>query len=199
MEKITNQVEKLFSDKEQWDSFLELAPKKDTIKNDWYYKLSPPLIQSFNVDDVIEEWGFYSNPEDFRWYIKDFGNDSLYLAFWGNEFVLFANGEVLQIEAIKQKLRSKKYSPILSAFERLDYCLDGDDDGYLLKEIGNFSFGDPCDKNIDIYSLSWYANYRNVDFVNQIKSKVDKFRKNQEVMKLFFDLYNLKIENKKRK
>jgi hypothetical protein len=33
-DEITNGVEELFCDKDQWDAFLKLVPKADTIKKD---------------------------------------------------------------------------------------------------------------------------------------------------------------------
>jgi hypothetical protein len=200
MEKITNQVEKLFSDKNQWDAFLELVPVKDTIRDDWISKLCSPLVQIFNVDDFVDGWDFYPVAGDFRWYLKDFGNDSLYLSLSENVFSLYANVDVLEKESIIQKLRSnKEYGLILSAFERLDYCLEDDDDGYLLKEVGNFSFGCLHDNYLDFDSLAWFANYKNMEFVSQIHGKIDKFRKNQEITELFVKLNKLTTKSIKKK
>jgi len=200
MDIITNQVEDLFKEKEQWNSFLELTPKLETIKKDWFSKLKPSLNNIFNVNDIVEEWEFDSTGDnDYRWYLKEFGRNTVYLFFDCVSFGLYANGDIMNIQLLKKILRQKTFLPIRSSLDRLDYCLEDDEGWYLLYETGNFSFGSLSDKNLDEYSLSWYANYRNADFVNQLKNKVDKFRKNQEITKLFFELNNLKIESKRKK
>jgi hypothetical protein len=198
MEKIASQVEKLFSEKEQWDAFLELVPQKDTIKNEWLAKLKPSLIKIFNLDDVVDGWEFDSTENDYRWYLKDFGRNSIYLFFDNFSFGLCANGDIMNIASLKIKLRDKAFLPIIAAFERLDYCLEDDEEWYLFYETGNFSFGSSLDKNIDEYSLSWYANYRNDDFALQLHQKVDRFRKNKEIIKLLVELNSFTIKNTKK-
>jgi hypothetical protein len=199
MEKITSQVENLFSEKEQWDAFLELSPQVDKIKNDWFTKIKSTLNKIFNVDDIVEGWEFDSTDGDYRWYLKEFGRNTIYLFFDYSSFGLYANGETMNITSLKTKLREKACLPIIAGFERLDYCLEDDEEWYLLYETGNFSFGSSSDKYIDGNSLAWFANYRNEDLSFQLHQKVDKFRKNKEITKLFVDLNDLTIKNTKRK
>jgi len=191
-EKITEQVQEIFADKEQWDQFLKLITQKDNIKNDWLGKLKPHLNEIFTVDNVVDEWEFDSTDGDYRWYLKEYGRGSLYLAFWQNknefQFVLYAEDEKLNISLLRKEMRKKEYQHIISAFDRLDYLLEDDEDRYLIKEIGNFSFGDISDTNLDVDSLAWYANYKTDDFVLQIQQKVDKFIKNKDITKLFANL-----------
>jgi len=199
MDKITNEVEELFREKEQWESFLELTPKLEIIKKDWFSKLKPSLNSIFNVDDNIEEWEFDSTGDnDYRWYLKEFGRNTIYLFFDCLSFGLYANGEIMNIHSLKSKLREKIFLPIRNSLERLDYCLEDDEEWYLIYETGNFSFGSMSDKNLDENSLAWYANYKNEEFTIQLKNKVDKFRKNKDIIKLFFELNNCTIKNTKK-
>ena len=198
MNKITNQVENLFSEKEQWDSFLELAPQVETITNDWRAKLKSPLNKIFNADDIVEGWEFDSTEYDYRWFLKEFGRNSVYLFFDFVRFGLMANADNMNIASLKKKLRDNNFLPIIKAFERLDYSLEDDEEWYLLLEIGNFSFGSSCDEHIDQNSLTWFANYKNEEFVSQLHQKVDKFRKNKEITKLFIELNGLTIKNTKK-
>ena len=189
-ERITGQVQEIFADKEQWDAFLELIPNKDKIKDDWFDKLKPCLNKIFAVDNIVDEWE-YDSTDQYKWYLKAYGKESLFLAFWWGkdfiEFVLYA-GNSLDLTLLKQKLREKEYEPIISAFDRLDYYLEEDNEGYLLKEFGNFCFGDISDKTLDVNSLAWYANYKTDEFASQIQQKVDKFIKNKDITKLFKEL-----------
>jgi len=194
MDKITNEVEELFKEKDQWDSFLELTEKSEKISEDWFSKLKPSLNYIFNVEDINDEWEFDSTGDkDYRWYLKEFGRNTIYLFFDNVSFGLFANGDIMNIQSLKSKLREKNFLPIRASLERLDYCLEDDEEWYLIYETGNFSFGSLSDKNIDEKSLAWYANYRNEEFIYQIKNKVDKFRKSKDIIKLFIrrSLYGL--------
>jgi hypothetical protein len=205
MEKITKQVENLFNEKEQWDAFLELCPQLNAIKGDWTAKIKSPLNKIFNVDDIVEGWEFDSTGyDDYRWYLKEFGRDTIFLSFSfchdSPTFGLFANDDTMDIRSLKTKLREKTSLPIINGFDRLDCCLeDSDEGGYLLYEIGNFSFNSSSDRNIDADSLAWYANYRNEDFVSQLHQKVDKFRKNKDITKLFIELNGLTKKNTKKR
>jgi hypothetical protein len=190
-EKITGQVQEIFADKEQWDAFIELAPNKDNIKNDWLARLKPCMNKLFAVDNIVDEWEYDSTGDEYNWYLKDYGKESLFLAFWWDkeytEFGLYA-GKSLDLSLLKQKLREKEYKPIISAFDHLDYHLEEDDDRGLLRDWGNFCFGDISYKNLDAYSLAWYANYKTEEFASQIQQKVNKYIKDKDITKLFKEL-----------
>ena len=198
-EKITKQVQEIFKEKEQWEAFLELIPNKDKIIDDWNSKLKSSLNKMFGVENIVDEWEFDSTNE-FKWYLRSSGKETLYLMLDGTDFCLYANGEILDISQLKKLLREKDYLPILSAFERIDYLLEDDEEWYLISETGNFSFGDLSDNNIDSDSLAWYANYKTDDFAKQIQQKVDKFIKNKDITKLLTKLIDVtNIKNKKKK
>jgi hypothetical protein len=196
---IIGQVEELFSDAEQWKAFLELIPEKDTIRNAWFSKLKASLNKCFAVENIVDEWGFHSALNDYRWFLKDYGKESLCLVMWGGaaaiegfpsiiDFALWVDTEKFDAEAINTLLREKKYLPIISAFERLDFLLEDASDGYLIAEKSNFTFGDENDGNIPYDMLAWYANYKTQDFVSQVLCKVDRFRKDETITKLLREL-----------
>jgi hypothetical protein len=85
-------------------------------------------------------------------------------------------------------LRERKYKPVISAFERLDWLLEDPASGYMLIEQSNFSFGDPNDGRIDLDKLAWYANYKTDEFVTQIARKVDRFRKDEKITELLREI-----------
>jgi hypothetical protein len=36
----------------------------------------------FSIEKLVEGWEFFSADNDYRWYLKGFGFDSLCIAFW---------------------------------------------------------------------------------------------------------------------
>jgi hypothetical protein len=83
-------------------------------------------------------------------------------------------------------LNQQRYSPILSAFDRIDEN-HGEDSDYKIIERGNFIFNTDSDGYYNIAQLAWFANYKTLEFVEQIKTKIDNFRKNQEVTNLLVE------------
>jgi hypothetical protein len=187
---VLKQVEKDFSEKAQWNSFLELIKYKDFIRNSWFEILKKELNSCFVVENVIEKWGYISKSIwEYRWFVKEFGQESLSLTFNSQSLHLWANRNFLDIKKITSMLQEIKYIPIVSAFERHDE-IHGADDEYKIIERGNFIF-DENDGNDGHYShdqLAWYARYKTKDFVEQIKNKIDRFRKDNNITELFIEI-----------
>jgi hypothetical protein len=202
---IISQVKECFSDKQQWETFCLLAGRKDEIRNGWFLKLKPALNQCFSVEKMVDGWEFYSVDDDYRWYLKDFGIDSLCIALWksddGNDgettdFCLYANPEIIKMKIVYLLLHKKEYSPILEAFERKDWLFEDESSGYVVSEKGNWVFGDQDDGILNLDKISWYTNYKTDIFVQQIERKVSAFMKNGVVTQL---LYEINKEAKKQK
>jgi hypothetical protein len=194
-DEIVNQVEGLFSDKEQWTSFLELASQKDFIIESWWQTFRPTVHKCFAIDNFVDDWSFKSwGYWDFRWFIKEFEEKSLSL--WSREWngnyslVLWADANLFDVVKISDLLEEPKYQPIVSAFERLDEIANPVSDVKIL-EHGNYQFGDSMDGHIDFKRLAWYAHYKKEEFVCQILRKIDRFRKDKEVTDLFKEINTL--------
>jgi hypothetical protein len=187
---IEEQVESLFSEREQWESFLELREQKDALRNAWWQGFLAKMNRHFAVDNKADRWGYISwGFWDYKWYLAEFGDRSLCLWGWWGGYVLnlwadpaaFDNGKVVSL------LQETKYKPILSAFERID-SIGGEADFGKITENGNFSFGSPDDGNLNADTLAWYAHYQTETFLSQISRKVDRFRKAPEVSALLAEI-----------
>jgi hypothetical protein len=189
---IANQVEKLFSDNEQWTSFLELSLQRDLIRNSWWQNFRSQMDKCFTVENLVDGWGYTSwDVWDFRWFLKDYGKDSLCL--WCGEengsysLFLWANENLYDPIKISNLLQEHKYLPIVSAFEG-QVEIPSPDNAVKIAEHGNFQFGDPMDGHFDVDRLAWYAHYKPNELVSQILRKVDRFRKDNEITNLLMKL-----------
>jgi hypothetical protein len=188
---IVNQVEELFKDKEQLISFLDLTGQWNSIRNSWWQTFRGTVNKCF-ADNVVEGWGFTSSGYwDYRWFIKEFDERSLSLwcrEFYGNYTLdLWADPNLYDIAKISGLLQEQKYLPIVSAFERIDEIPAPNSPDKIL-EHGNYHFGDTMDGHFDINRLAWYAHYKPDEFVSQIKNKIDRFRKDETVIKLLKEI-----------
>lgn len=190
---ILTQVEELFSDREQWVSFLELSSQKDAIRNSWWQTFRTHMNKRFAIENVVDGWGFTSwGLWDYKWFLKDFGDKSLCLwsrEWYGNySLLLWADNNLYNAAKIANMLQEQKYLPILSAFERLDEIYAPDNPVKLL-EHGNFKFGvDTMDGHFNIDRLAWYAHYQPSDLVTQIQKKINNFRSDGEITKLLLEI-----------
>jgi hypothetical protein len=187
---VLRQVEKDFSERAQWNSFLTLIGYKNFIRDSWFDVLKAELNDCFAVRNIVEKWGYISlNIWDCRWFINEFGKESLCLSFDSLSLRLWANRNVFNIKEITSLLSDKKFIPIVSAFERQD-VINGEDNEFKIIENGNFLFDDN-DSNNGHYNhdqIAWYAKYKTKDFVEQIERKVDRFRKNDVITELFVEI-----------
>ena len=185
---IINQATDFFKSKEQWYSFLELFHSKDAIRSTWYQKLKEKMNEKFAKNDVVEKWGYHSwGTWDYRWYLKEYGHDSVCLWYIHNSLHLWANPNVHNIQKLSDLLQQKKYLPIISSFDRQDEINDANSQ-YKIVERGNFSFDDPDDGHIDIDKLAWYAQYDTENLINQISKKINNFRKDENVTNLLLEI-----------
>jgi hypothetical protein len=185
---VLKQVEGDFSERTQWESFLELMGYKNPIRDAWFETLRTEINNCFAVENIVEKWGYISrNIWDYRWFINEFGHESFCLLFNGQSLHLWANKNIFNIVKITQLLQEKKFIPIISSFDRTDDINDENNE-YKIIEKGNFIFGDASDGRYNHDQLAWYARYKTKSFVEQLKSKINKFRDNEEVTDLLIEI-----------
>jgi len=193
---LLNQAIEIFETYEKWNAFIELTNQKESMKWHFFKKLKQPLLTYFNNNPVsgwiCEPWG--NHDYDLRWYLKDFGKNSIALAIgWTFHFVLHIEDTTgFDTKKIDDLLRSE-YSMILSSFDRVDRQFE-----HQLKvvEVRNYSFNCPYDTNFDntqLDNLAWFAGYETESFVKQIIKKVERFRQDVDLTNM---LYNLNAESK---
>jgi len=188
---ILQQVEKDFSERMQWYSFLELINYKDFIQNSWFDVLKAELNTCFaSKENIVDKWGYVSiNKSDYRWFITEFGHESLCLSFDGLSLHLWANGGYFDLANITSLLQTEKFWPIYLAFDRRD-DIKGADSSSKIIETGNFAFDetDSNDRKYNREQIAWYAKYRTKEFVEQIKNKIDKFRRDNTITELLIEI-----------
>jgi hypothetical protein len=190
---LLNKVIGLFESPEKWNSFLELTNQIPAIKYQYFQKVKQPLQKYFNENAVegwiCEPWG---DPNfDMKWYLQDFGKESLALAIgWKFQFVLFL-GNQNKFDTYKiDELLKGKYSPIISAFDRVDRQFEPQ---FKIVESGNYIFDSPYDGHFDENTLSWYAGNQTEKFVKQIIDKVERFRKDERLTNMLYEINQLSM------
>lgn len=188
---LLNKAMTIFNTPEKWQAFLDMVNQKDALKWHCFKKIKQPLMKYFFENPVegwiCEPWANYDY--DVRWYLKDFGKQSLGLALgWTFEFHLHLE-DVVGFDALKMnELLKTDYSLLLATFDRVDRQFETHTKAM---EWRNYSFGSPYDSYFDnnhLDHLSWYAGNETQKFVDQIISKVESFRKNQVITQMLYEV-----------
>jgi hypothetical protein len=179
---IVKQVETFFSDKEQWDTFLELHYNIGEISSQWYLTLKNALTQRFLTESIDNAWGFISwgryNTE-YLWFLNEYRSDCFCIWQVQQSIQLWISPDNIDLPKATALLKTNKYSKILAAFERMDEPhLEEPQYPYKMVERGNFTFGDIDDGHISPDKFAWYAHYKTDIVVEQILRKVNRFREN---------------------
>ena len=185
---VLNQAMAMFDSPEKWNSFLELNSAKDEIRNQWYLKLKTAITKVFCEEKVINGWSFFTwTSWDFRWFLTEFGRDSLCLWMSGNRIGLWVNSNVNVSRKITDLLSTDKFSLLMSLL-RPDEVFSGD---WKLVEFGNFNFDSPFNLHFDSDKLGWFAGNKTDEFVLQIVEKIDRIRKDETLTNLLIELNKL--------
>ena len=186
---IVSQVDNLFSDIEQWESFLDIANNRNLIRDTWWKKFMNEMHKSINS---IQDWGYCANNQfDYRWYINEYGMNSFCLVgmnFW-NKFSLglWAPQNKYDIKALSELLQKEEYGePIKAKFDKLDYIGNETTEWKYAENI--ILDGIKNTEIIDLERLAWYANYKTQELVTQFILKVNRFREDKEIIKILSEL-----------
>lgn len=183
------QADEFFKEKKEWYSFLKLCEIKEDIITYWFNKYKHELNKYFQCTDFDEKntWLYRSKGLECRWYLKELGEESIYLVFQNHQLSLFGNLNLYSKEKIISLWNEPKYKPIISAFEETE--IDRNPNSWLLiSEKGKFRFNDDYDGNFDYQRLAWHANFNTKELVKQIINKVERFVKDDKITNLLLDL-----------
>jgi hypothetical protein len=177
---IVKQVETYFSDKEQWDNFLEMHNNIGEILSQWYLTLKNALNQCFLTESIDDAWGFITQGRyntEYIWFLNEYGSDRIRIWQVQQNFHLWISSAYIDLPKATALLKTNKYSKILAAFERKDDPhLEEPQNPYKMIEYGNFTFGDIDDGQISAEKFAWYAHYKTDIVVEQILRKINRFR-----------------------
>ncbi|MEI6766792.1 MAG: hypothetical protein WCM76_14275 [Bacteroidota bacterium] len=195
MEKeLIEQAKAMFDTPEKWNAFLELFWQRDEIRNQWYSKLKEEANKRFKRVDSENGWSFNSwGFWDMHWYLTADGDKSisLLLGWWG-ELTLFCDENYFDTVKITELLKTEKFAPLLSGFNRIDRFFER---GRIAIEIRNFSFASVYDSHFDLERLAWFAGNKTEDFLNQIVNKVNIYREDEKMTSLISELNQLTKKN----
>ncbi|WP_177765173.1 hypothetical protein [Flavobacterium sp. I3-2] len=182
-----NEAINLFDTPEKWSSFIELSNKKEEIRNFYLRNTEAALNRRFRELDVVESWDVSFSNNQYKWFLKEFGINSICVYFNPVDaiFRLLGDNNVFDLNRTNSELKTEYFSPILSFIERIDGVNDGWE---LITEKGNFNFDSPYDGNFTGDKLAWYAGNRTEEFVKQIAEKVNRIRRNPELSQLLREL-----------
>lgn len=193
---LISQAAKMFESEnvEKWNAFIELCWGRGEIRQYYFMKFRTSMLTYFSKD-IINPWDFAANSqEQYRWFIKDFGRDSIVL-FWDlNRLYLYCNPAIIRVEEVSELLKTPEYAPIISCFDSLDTIGTGGQREYLYGETHRYKFNETefvqrTDSEQGHLELSWYAGNKTDELIKQIGDKVNRFR-TPEITNLMMDLNN---------
>ena len=183
---LLNQAVQMFDSSDKWNSFLELSSSKDEIRNHWYQTLKTHITKRFWEEDKVNGWSLEAfGSWDYRWYLTEFGRDSFCINMNQNRIGLWVNPNFFISQRITELLKTENYSSIMATL-RPDEGFNGE--WWKLSEFGNFEFESPYDGHFDLDRLGWFAGNKTEELVNQLSEKINRFRKDETIMKLFAEL-----------
>ena len=179
-----NQAAKLFDSLEKWDAYLELVSQEQAIRIHYLKKIKKPLLEYF-INNPAEGWvcqPWSDDNYDMRWYLKDFGKDSLAIATgWLFKFCLHVE-DINKFDSLRiDNLLQSEYSFFLSKFEQIENLYTPN---FKVIESRNYVFNTPYDHDFDENHLAWFAGNRTQELVNQIIAKVERFTKDEEMTRM---------------
>ena len=182
---LLNKAKELFDTPEKWNTFIELSNLKDKIKDDWFKELFNSIKKHF-LQNPVNDWSFETSDNlNFWWFLTGYGESSLALDLYlDNKFSLWIDGDVFDIQKVLELVKSNAYTPLLLKFN--NYIINEDD--HIIKEEHSFVFENQIINDYDEYTLSWFAGKKTDLFAKQIIEKVDSFRKDETIIKLFTEI-----------
>lgn len=183
-----------FNTIDDWKIFQFLCNNLAEFKSLAEDKLRKELLSSFSNSG---NWVFHCNHSsaDAVWFLKGFNKPEhfkIQLKNCGSIFSISAGNNPYLTQSLSPKLLlDLKYRPLLLTgnFGRIDSIST-----YKIEEVGNYYFQTTEDGKISNELIPWFAFHKTVEFLNQIKNKVDRFIVDPKLTQLVKDL-NLEIDN----
>ncbi len=180
----------IFSDAEDWTSFLELADQRGNIGRQWLKQATVKLRQELQ-DRLTKEWcmlPFGDVEQDTKFFLDEFGEASVYLMFgWQYKLLLRLNAhEQYDSDKINEFLGTKQGNVLVDAFTSVDLQFQHDTK---LAHGRNFSYGSVNDGDLSSEETAWFAGNRTDEFVKQCIEMIEKFTCSDEVTSALRELH----------
>jgi len=168
----------LFDSFEKWNAFIELSNSRGEIRRRYFDRLKSALVKSFINDQT--DWCFQPfNTEQYRWFLKEFGSESICLLWRVYDLVLWCNPQFTDVQKVKDLLNSPDYNTIFNCFETPD-SQSFPNLHHFCEERHRFKFSDgnvysaPDEENHE--KLAWFAGNMTMEMVEQISTKIKRFQ-----------------------
>lgn len=187
---LLTQATNIFDSYDKWNAFIELSNVRNLIKDRYFEELKLGLSKHF-INDVRQDWLFRPDHQyQYRWYLKDYGAESICILMNINHIYLWCNPQLFDANLIKEYLNSPEYLSIFSCFDFTD-TLSSPNLHHFCEERHRFNFNDstsyPTNNEINHDKLSWFAGNKTEEMVQQIAVKINRFR-TPEISKLLLEL-----------
>jgi hypothetical protein len=189
-QELIKQAQDLFDSYDKWNAFIELSNSRGKIREKYFEKLKLGLSKHF-VNESRDNWSFtiYSN-EQYRWFITEFGKNSICLLWRVNDLVLWCDPPFIDVPKVIDLLNTPKFIPILNCFDFMD-SVSTSYPHHFCEEKLRYKFNDessysgPDEENHE--KLSWFAGNKTDEMILQIAEKVNRFR-TTEITSLLIEL-----------
>jgi len=186
-EHLTKNAAALFDEVEKWNAFLELTEMSDGIVEHWLISATRELRNHGGDDASGWEMTSWGNEFDTKWYLPEFGEDSVVIGFWDYEFTLSVEDqEAFDIEIARQQLNEPGFAALRGLFTEFTDPKISQIIG--CRPNGMFRFGSPRDGNLPWAEFAWYTANRTEEFVEQAIQQVERITKNPEITALVAEL-----------
>ncbi|RYD49504.1 MAG: hypothetical protein EOP85_01500 [Verrucomicrobiaceae bacterium] len=194
---LITEASKLFPTLEHWQGFLDLSALTVSIKESWLTEATSRIRRHF-MTSLDSQWAFepFGAPlRDTRWFLKDYGSDSLALYFTNYYRLSLGvwNPQNFKNQPVVDALKTSEYGSILVAFGRID---QQNTDGLQLIQHRDFSFAS-CDlKHLSESDLAWCAAHETDLLVAQAIEKIERFTNDPSVTGAIRRLNDLALETR---
>lgn len=189
---LIQQAAEIFDSFDKWNAFIELYLGRNEIRQYNLMKFRSSMLKYFSTENITT-WDFVAVSQDqYRWFIKNYGRESICIMWDLNRLYLWGNPAIVQIERATELLKTPEYNLVTSVFNSIDAAALGGQREYFYGENHRYKFDgiDYIHKPDDergYLLLSWYAGNNTDQLVKQIAEKVNKFR-TQQMTKLITEL-----------
>ena len=189
---LLNKAIELFDSYDKWNAFIMLSNARGEIRNRYFEKLKSGLLKHY-ITDVNEEWRFLPFGNDqYRWFLKDFGQNSICLLWRTPDLVLWCDPQTSNAQKAKDLLNTPEFNFIFSGFDFTD-SISMPNIHHFCEEKHRYSFSDNLyyssieEDNSD--KLAWFAGNHTSEMVKQITDKISRFR-TSKITELLKELNN---------
>jgi hypothetical protein len=159
----------IFDTQDKWDALFEIHNQSPNIINYWLTIGGRALRESFADDSVwgCEKWG---NETDIRWYLKEFGKESVGIGFGWPEIGLhlhLIDSPTYGYGRAAELLGSPVFKPLLELFELQRPHRYASEGGLAYNTTIN-PFSGAADTQVRKRELAWLAAHKTEDYVRKM-------------------------------